>query len=280
MTTRTKNSLLCPNCRKLISRDEPRCPYCGIQSPGSWWKNNLPAGGWRNPDGLIKQIIAVNAVMFVLSLLLNPRGMGMAMNPFDFLSPDNRSLLLLGATGTLPIYGMGRWWSLLTANFLHGSLLHILFNMIALRQIAPLVIKEYGIPRMLVIYIGGGIGGYLLSFLAGIRFTIGASASVCALIGAALYYGKSRGGSYGQAVYQQISGWAIGIFIFGFMVPGINNWGHGGGMAAGALIGLLLGYQERVRENLTHKTLASLCVGACALALFWSSITAVVYRFF
>ncbi|MBU0960484.1 MAG: rhomboid family intramembrane serine protease [Proteobacteria bacterium] len=279
MSTAKKNSLLCPNCRRLISRDESSCPYCGIRSPGSWWKNNLIGIGRRDPEALIRQLITVNVVMYILSLLLNPRGLGMAMNPFDFLSPDNRSLLLLGASGTMPIIDMGRWWSLLTANFLHGSLLHILFNMIALRQIGPLVLKEYGISRMLVIYLVGGVCGYLLSFLAGVRMTIGASAAVCALIGAALYYGKSRGGSYGQAVYQQISGWAIGIFIFGFMIPGINNWAHGGGMAVGALLGLLMGYQDKRRESLTHRILATLSVGACGLALIWASVTAVIYRF-
>lgn len=280
MSTAKKNSLLCPNCRKLISRDEPICPYCGIRSPGSWWKNNLIGIGRRDPEALIRQLISVNVVMYILSLLLNPSGLGMSMSPFDFLSPDNRSLLLLGASGTMPIIGMGRWWSLLTANFLHGSLLHILFNMIALSQIGPLVLKEYGISRMLVIYLIGGVCGYLLSFLAGVRMTIGASAAVCAMIGAALYYGKSRGGSYGQAVYQQISGWAIGIFIFGFMIPGINNWAHGGGMAAGALLGLLMGYQDKRRENFTHRILATLSVCACGIGLLWASVTAVIYRFF
>ncbi|HIJ77899.1 MAG: rhomboid family intramembrane serine protease [Desulfobulbaceae bacterium] len=280
MATLDRNSQLCPNCRKLISRDEPHCPYCKLKAPGSWWKNNLMIGNLHDPDQVIKLIIGVNIVMFILTLLLNPRGTQMAIDPFSFLSPDNRSLLLIGATGTIPIDSLGRWWSLISANFLHGSLLHIIFNMIALRQIAPLVIAEYGMPRMFTIYLVGGMGGFLLSYLAGVRFTIGASASVCALIGAALYYGKSRGGHYGEMIFKQIGGWAIGLFVFGMLVPGINNWGHGGGMAAGALIGLLMGYKERSREKLNHKIIGAICVAASAITLVLATGTAFYYRFF
>jgi rhomboid protease GluP len=120
---------------------------------------------------------------------------------------------------------------------------------------------------MFTIYTLGGICGYLLSYAAGIPFTIGASAAVCGLAGALLYYGKSRGGSYGSAVYQQLSGWVISIFIFGLLIPGINNWAHGGGIIGGALIGLLLGYTEKRRESLFHRLLALLCVAVTVVAL-------------
>jgi rhomboid protease GluP len=132
---------------------------------------------------------------------------------------------------------------------------------------------------MLAIYTLGGVGGYVLSFYAGVRFTIGASAAVCSLIGAILYYGKSRGGVYGQNLYRQIGGWAISIFVFGLLVPGINNWGHGGGMIAGILLGLLLGYQEKSRENVKHKFLGVGCIVVTALVLAWSAFTSLLYIF-
>ena len=62
-----------------------------------------------------------------------------------------------------------------------------------------------------------GVFGFFVSYLAGVTFTIGASAAVCGLIGAALYFGKSRGGIYGQTIYRQIGGWAIGIFSYNFV---------------------------------------------------------------
>ena len=278
--TSKKNSLLCPNCRKLISRDEPQCPYCGLPNPGSWWKNNIWTRGFKQPDQLIKAIIYLNAGMFILSILFNPGGLDISMNPLALLSPDSNSLFMLGASGTIPIMKYGRWWTLFSANFLHGSLLHILFNMMAFRQLAPLVTKEFGIYRMLTIYLLGGVAGYLVSFLAGIPFTIGASAAVCSLIGSAIYYGKRRGGAYGQAIYSQLGGWAIFIFIFGFMVPGINNWAHGGGMLTGALLGYLLGFNELKRESYFHKSLAGTCVFLCLGALAWGIISSFLYLIF
>ena len=114
-------------------------------------------------------------------------------------------------------------------------------------------------------------------YLAGIPFTIGASASVCGLIGAILYYGKSRGGVYGKNLFKQIAVWVVFLFIFGALVPGINNWGHGGGIISGIAFGYLLGYQERKRENLFHKIFAGSCAIATLLVLIWAVSTAVYY---
>ncbi|MGD8229591.1 MAG: rhomboid family intramembrane serine protease [Desulfobacteraceae bacterium] len=278
MANQQRRSILCPNCRKLISVDEARCPYCGTGKPGSWWKNNYWTQGLRNTDQLIKAIIFVNLGIYLVSLLLDPLSSRFSLNPFSFLSPGNRSLFVLGATGTIPINQFGRWWTLVSANYLHGSILHILFNMVAFRQLSPLVLQEYGAYRMLSIYTMGGIFGFLVSYLAGVPLTIGASASVCSLIGATLYYGKSRGGTYGQSIYRQIGGWTLGIFIFGFLVPGINNWGHGGGILGGIVLGALLGYHERRREGVFHKILAGACVALTVVILAWAILSGISYR--
>lgn len=263
--------MLCPSCRRLINRHESVCPYCGRRRPGSWWNSNPVMASLSDPTQVVNLIIAANVVMFVLSLLFSSRSIATAFNnPFSFLSPSNQSLLLLGSTGTYPILRLHRLWSLVSANYLHGGLLHIVFNMMALRQLGPLVIQEYGVSRMFVIYTVGGVGGYLLSFLADISFTIGASAAVCGLMGAMLYYGKSRGGSYGQEIYSQVGRWALSLFFFGLMVPGINNWGHGGGIAAGALVAYLLGYRETKRETLVDRSLGALCLLGTALVLIFA----------
>ena len=131
---------------------------------------------------------------------------------------------------------------------------------------------------MFVIYTVSGIIGFWMSYLAGIAFTIGASASVCGLVGAVLYYGKSRGGIYGRNLYRQVFMWVIFLFIFGFVVPGINNWGHGGGILAGIAVGYLVGYQEKKRENIIHKIFAGVCAMATMAVLFWAVGTAIFYR--
>ena len=274
-----RRSILCPKCRKLISSDEPRCPYCGTSRPGTWWKNNLWTRTFGRLDLPVRIIIFTNLGMYVISLLFNRWSPGLSLNPFVFFTPNNKSLLLLGATGTVPIDQLHRWWTLISANYLHGNLLHIFFNLVAFRQLAYLVLNTYGVYRMMILYTLSGAIGFLVSYVAGVTFTIGASAAVCGMIGAMLYYGKSRGGLYGQAIYKQIAGWAIGIFVFGLLVPGINNWGHGGGIIAGALLGFLLGYEEKHREILTHKLLAGGCLVATGIILFWAVISGGYYRF-
>jgi rhomboid protease GluP len=265
-----RNSILCPNCRRLISTDEQHCPYCGLRNPGSRWKNIYLGKGLLGPDRIVINIIAVNVGMFILSILMNPASIGFSANPLSFLSPDPTIEVLLGASGSYPIVKLHRWWSVLSANYLHGSILHILFNMMALRQIGPLIVQEYGSYRMFSIYTLSGVGGFMVSYFAGVPLTLGASAALCGLIGAALYFGKSRGGQFGQAVYQQVGGWAIGIFAFGFLVPGIDNWAHGGGMLFGALTGFVLGYREKKGENFYHRLLGVICVLATLATLTWA----------
>lgn len=271
----SRQSILCPKCRKLISMDEPQCPYCGTPKPGAWWKSRFNI---RREDFPIRAVIFINVGMYIISLLFNPWNPELSLNPFTFLSPDNHSLLLLGATGTIPILRFDRWWTLVTANFLHGNLLHIFFNMMAFRQLAYFVLREYGAHRFIALYILSGIVGFWVSYLANVRFTLGASAAVCGLIGATLYYGKSRGGTYGKAIYKQIGGWVIGIFAFGFLVPGINNWAHGGGIAAGVILGFLLGYRERMREMFWHRYLAFGCGMVSVAALAWAVTSSIYYR--
>ena len=278
MTFPERRSLLCPNCRKLISANESHCPYCGISSPGSRWRNNFLTRLLSHTDFMIRAIIFTNAGMYLLTVLFNSARPGMSMNPLTYLSPDNTSLMLLGATGTFPIDRLQRWWSIVSANYLHGGILHILFNMFALWQLAPLVAREYGNYRTFIIYTLAGACGFLVSYLAGVTFTIGASAAVCGLIGATLYYGKSRGGLYGQIIYKQVGGWAISIFIFGFLVRGINNWGHGGGMLAGIVLGILLGYREKKEETSLHRMLAVACVVVTAATLVWAVFSGIYYR--
>jgi len=279
MTRLDKKSILCPNCRKLISYDEPRCPYCGLSNPGTGWKRGFSLSFLRNPYDIIKLIIYTNVALYIFSILLNPSSLGLSANPLTFLSPSGKSLFLLGATGTLPIDQLHRWWTLVSASYLHGGLLHIFFNMIALRQLGPFILAEYGLNRFFIIYTLTGIVGFFISYLAGIPFTIGASASICGLIGATLYYGKSRGGFYGEAIFKQVMGWVIGIALFGFFVPGINNWAHGGGIAGGIALGFLLGYHEKNRESLLHRMLAGGCMLLTVAVLGWAIIQAFYLRF-
>jgi rhomboid protease GluP len=271
-----RKSILCPNCRKLISSDEPSCPYCGLLRPGL----HNTAGIIRNiffAFNPVMTIIYTNIAFYILALLLNPQGILSGGSPFNFLSPSGQSLFLLGATGTVPVFEFHRFWTLISASFLHGGILHIAFNMMALYQLGPFVLQIFGFHRFLSIYILSGIAGFAASLLFGVSFTIGASASICGLIGAILYYGKSRGGYYGEAIYKQALGWIIGLIVFGIIISGINNWAHGGGLLSGILLAFVLGYNEKKQETAGHKLLAYTCILITAGTLIWSAAYSLIY---
>jgi rhomboid protease GluP len=125
MNNSERRSILCPHCRKLISLDEPACPYCGLSRPGAWWKTRLFSFIAPDTGSIVRTLVIVNAAMYVISVLFSSSGPGMSANPMGLLAPSNNVLLLMGATGTIPIERFGRWWSLISAGYLHGGILHI-----------------------------------------------------------------------------------------------------------------------------------------------------------
>jgi rhomboid protease GluP len=267
-----RKSILCPNCRKLISMDEPECPYCGLKRPGL----HNTASAVRNiffGTNPVMAIIYINIAYYVLALFLG----GISNDgSFNFLSPSNQSLFLLGASGAIPVIEAHRFWTLISASFLHGGLMHILFNMMALYQLGPFVLQEFGFHRFINLYIITGACGFAASVIFGVPFTIGASASVCGLIGAIIYYGKSRGGSYGEAIYKQAMGWVIGLIFFGLIFPGINNWAHGGGLLSGIALSFLMGYNDNKPESAWSKLLAFACILLTAAILIWAVISSLL----
>lgn len=271
----TQRAMLCPRCRKIIGSNEVTCSWCGASRPSSLLASAAWTRGALDGDWLIRAIITLNIGFYILSLMVSShRGGG--LNPLSFMAPDQTSLLLLGGTGTMPIGQFGRYWTLISASYLHGGILHLIFNLMALRQIAPWVSQEYGPNRMFIIYTLGGVAGFWVSWLAGVHFTIGASAAVCGLIGSLLYFGKSRGGTYGAMVYREVSGWVIGLILFGLMMPGINNWGHGGGLLGGILLGMMLGYQDHGNETTFHRILSLSCVVLTVGVLGWAVFSTLV----
>jgi len=271
-----RNSILCPNCRKLISADEPACPYCGLNRPGL-----------HNAAGVIRKIlfgadpvmavIVINVALFVLALLLDPQAVFGRGGLFNFLAPSGQSLFLLGASGTIPVLEYNRYWSLVSASFLHGGILHIIFNMLAFYQLGPFILREYGFHRFFNLYLITGMVGFAASVLAGVSFTIGASASVCGLIGAIIYYGKSRGGHYGEAIFKQAMGWVAGLILFGMFFSGINNWAHGGGLLSGIFLAWLMGYNDQKPEVAAIKLLAYALILITAAILIWSAVYSLLY---
>src|SRR6185436_17876778 len=132
-----------------------------------------------------------------------------------------------GASGPVPVFRYGRWWTLLTAGWLHGGILHILFNMMSLRNVAPAISEMYGASRMIIIYTISGVTGFAAStFLGGMlgripilgggSITVGASASILGLIGALVYYGRRTGSTM---IREQARSWLVMLVIMGLFLP-------------------------------------------------------------
>jgi len=115
----------------------------------------------------VMAIIYVNIVFFIFSIFLDPKGIWGNGGTFNFLSPSEQVLFLLGATGTIPVWEAHRFWTLISASYLHGGILHIALNMMALYQLGPFVLKEFGFHRFINLYVLTGAVGFAVSvFLA------------------------------------------------------------------------------------------------------------------
>lgn len=261
----TKRAILCPNCRKLISADAEECIHCGMKNPGRFGLQAIIQKLFHGNISFIQVVTYFCIGLYVISILIDPRALLRSRGLLNFLSPGGESLYLLGMTGKVAV-NSGRWWTLITAIYLHGGILHILFNLLWIRQLGPMVEGLYGSARFILIFTISGVCGFILSFLTGTSFTVGASGAIFGLLGALIYYGRSRGGVFGQIMYPQILTWAVVLFLFGFVFPSIDNFAHLGGFVGGYLSGNLLGYEDKQVEKSGHKTYAAISIVLTVLA--------------
>ncbi|HOB20502.1 MAG TPA: rhomboid family intramembrane serine protease, partial [Candidatus Atribacteria bacterium] len=133
-----------------------------------------------------------------------------------------------------------------TAMFLHIGIMHLFFNSYALYASGPIVEKLYGKLRFVLVYIVSGLTGSLFSYVFSPYPAAGASGAIFGLMGSLLYFRRRR-----RDIYQRVFGprllmiIAINLF-YGFVQPGIDNWGHIGGLVGGYLVGNATGlYKER-----------------------------------
>jgi rhomboid protease GluP len=127
-------------------------------------------------------------------------------------------------------------------------------NMMVLLDIAPVVEEVYGSARFLFLYTACGIGGSLCSTFLGKYPSVGASGAILGIIGLLLAITTKRGGANIQAMRSRLISWVVTIFAFGFLVPGIDNWGHFGGLATGFIFGKL--FADRQPMNSRERNVA------------------------
>lgn len=254
VTRKTEGSIVCPNCGKLISANAKQCIHCGRKNPGLWGYGYY-IQKLLGSKGMVPAITGVAIILYVVSLLIDPSAIFQMQGMLGILSPSGEALDNLGMTGSYAM-SQGRWWTLITAIYLHGGILHILFNMLWLRQLGHMVEHLFGTSRTFLIFTIAGVLGFFVSDFVGIPFTVGASGSIFGLLGALVYYGRKRGGTFGAAIYRQVGTWTIILFIFGFLMPAVNNLAHAGGFAGGYLSAMWLGFLEIKPETSNHRLAA------------------------
>jgi rhomboid protease GluP len=267
--------VLCSSCGVLVGVGDDRCYNCGRRNPALWgWAPALRELG--GDMGFAPFVIGACSFVYALTLIFSIGSVG--VGGLGLLSPSNRALVLFGASGALPVFVADRWWTVLSAAWLHAGLLHIFMNMMAMRQIAPGVAELYGPARTVIIYTAGSVVGFALSSFAGAfippililqgsTITVGASASIAGLIGAILAYGHQTGSTMARSY---AGSYIVGLVIIGFLPFGIDNYAHAGGFAGGYLAARLLNPMKS--ERVDHVIVALVCVAASLLSIVVSVI--------
>lgn len=269
-------SVVCPSCGSLVGVNDATCYTCGRWRPGLWGFSNVI----RNLGydlGFVQFIMVVTIGLYVATLLVSGSvGMG---SMTEFLAPDRYALFAFGASGALPVFSAGRWWTPLSAGWLHGGLLHIFFNMLWVRQLAPEAAELFGVGRTVIVYTVSSIVGFTASSVMGVllagvpiiggaHLTVGASAPIFGLLGALVCYGRRTGSSYiGSTAWQ----YAVVMFLLTFFWGSVDNWAHAGGFAGGYLATLWLDPSRRERPD--HLLWALVCLAATCAAVGWSLVT-------
>jgi len=157
------------------------------------------------------------------------------------LDGDDLPLMLGARISSLIVEG--QWWRFITPVFLHGSMMHIFFNMYALLSIGSLLERHFGHGRFILLYFLGAFAGNVFSFLLTDGYSVGASTAVFGLVAAeAVFFYQNRklfGGQAKQAIGNAVFIIAVNLFIG--LTPGIDNWGHVGGLLGGAMFAWFAG---------------------------------------
>ena len=274
----TTGSVICSACGELVGVNDDTCYSCGRKNPGMW--GFAPALRSLGRDlGFVPFVIGACVIVYVLTLIFSRGAIGVGGGLFSMFAPNTQALFLFGASGSVPVFRAGRWWTVFSAAWLHGGALHILFNMMWVRQLAPATAELYGAGRTVIIYTLAGVAGFALSSFAGAyipgflilrggQFTVGASASIFGLLGALVYYGR-RAGS--QAVGGQALSYALMMGLFGLVMPGVDNYAHAGGFGGGYLVALML--DPLKPERVDHMVGALVCLAVSVLAIVFSVVS-------
>jgi rhomboid protease GluP len=265
---------LCPACGTLVGAAATKCHQCGASMRFSFAAASKSLGRWMPQTSPVTYaMLTICCVMFGLSMIISARMRGFASpggNPLGSLMSlggiSGRALYLLG--DSLPWPGdIEQPWRLITAIFLHGGILHIVFNMWVLMDIGPMVEELYGSGRYFFLFVVTGASGYLVSSFAG-NHSVGASGSLLGLVGVLLATTTGRKSPAAQSLRSALIRWLVYIAVFGLIMRGTDNFAHFGGLVAGYLLGRVMA--DRQPADVSERKRANLLGWVAGMAVFAS----------
>ena len=185
---------------------------------------------FKNKETIItKIIIAINVVLFFL-----------------FAASSHNMSIYFGAN-SLAIFQNHEYWRLISSMFAHANLLHLVVNMYSLHIIGSQIESYMGRTRFLFIYLFSGMLGSLLSVAMNDLniISVGASGAIFGLMGSLLYFGYHYRVYLSNALKSQIIPLIMINLLFGFMIEGIDNFAHIGGLIGGVSSAMAVGIQHK-----------------------------------
>lgn len=259
---------MCRNCGALVGSDETTCSLCGApKASAATPQAQAPAPQHVHDHETIRFARAILSRPYIFTIVF------LVANIFVFFltsqagGNDNSQVLIkYGAKVNSLIDGQHEWWRFITPIFLHGNIAHLLMNMYGLWVIGPYVERLYGSAKFVFFWVGTGVAGVVASYLsvqpalhgsgpigrflfkAGDAVSVGASGALFGLIGVLFVFGikfrhelpEGFKRAFGTGMLPTI---LLNIFI-GYMIPVIDNAAHMGGLVAGSLFALVVGYKR------------------------------------
>lgn len=170
-------------------------------------------------------LIFINILFYVLSIISNSFYNSMVLNPSKILN--------------------GEYYRLLSCIFMHGGIIHLLCNMYCLYVIGPQVESFFGKIKYIIIYLLSGIIGSLMSLSITNSISLGASGAIFGLLGSILYFGYHYRVYLSQAIKSQIIPLIVLNLFLGFILSGVDNAAHIGGLIGGILVSMMVGVKYK-----------------------------------
>ncbi len=189
---------------------------------------------------MTKLILLICVVMYII----------LGINSNNFFNIGINALVNFGGNNLL-IVQSGEVWRLISAAFLHVSLIHLLVNMYSLVIIGTQVETFIGKFKFLFVNLISAICGNLLSLIfneANI-VSVGASGAIFGLMGALLYFGYHYRLYLSEAIKTQIIPVIVLNLLLGFMVSGVDNAAHIGGLIGGYLASMAIGIENKSKTR-------------------------------